>query len=126
MRYMSFMLTRPQFLDRTKHVTRRIGWDHVKVGDVLMGCEKCMGLRKGERTVKLGPIRITDKRREPLNAITQEDCILEGFPALTPDDFVFMFCLTHKGCKPKTTITRIAYEYIDENIDGIDGEGRAP
>lgn len=119
MRYMSFMHTQQQFRARTKTVTRRVGWAHVKTGQVLMGCEKCMGMRKGEKITTFGPIRVTDVRREPLNEITPEECILEGFPELTPEEFIFMFCLTHKGCKPATVITRISYEYIDENENQV-------
>jgi hypothetical protein len=48
MRNISFSITRFQFCDRTKTVTRRLGWAKLKPGDVLMGVEKAMGLKKGE------------------------------------------------------------------------------
>jgi hypothetical protein len=39
-RNISFFLTKRQFLDRSKDVTRRLGWNWVKPGDVLCGIEK--------------------------------------------------------------------------------------
>ena len=40
MRNISFMLTTQQFRNRTKTVTRRMGWWNLKPGDILMGVEK--------------------------------------------------------------------------------------
>jgi len=42
-RNMSFTLTAKQILDRTKTVTRRRGWKHLKVGELFWACEKCQG-----------------------------------------------------------------------------------
>jgi hypothetical protein len=112
MRNMSFMLTKPQMRDRSKVVTRRDGWDHVKVGEVVMAVEKCQGLKKGEKIVKIHPIRITDKRREPLTAITPEECALEGFPDMTPDEFIAMYCKANNQ-KPDVRVNRIAFEHLD-------------
>lgn len=112
MRNISFMLTVQQFKDRTKTVTRRNGWIFLKVGDQLMGCEKCQGLKKGEKINRLGPIEVVSFRRESLDAITQEDVIREGFPEMTPADFVAMYT-KHNKCKPSTIVTRIEYKYLD-------------
>ena len=46
-RNISFFLTKRQFLDRSKDVTRRLGWNWVKPGDVLCGIEKGQGLKRG-------------------------------------------------------------------------------
>lgn len=113
MRNISFMLTIPQFRARTKTVTRRNGWAFLKPGDLLMGCEKCQGLGKGGELVKLGAIRVKDVRRERLGLITLDDCIREGFPEMSPPQFVEMFCKTHKGVTRQTIITRIQFEYVD-------------
>ena len=55
MRYMSFMLTKRQFKERTKTVTRRHvdTWQTLKPGDRLTLIEKGMGLPKGARQVVL-------------------------------------------------------------------------
>ncbi len=113
MRNMSFSATKDQFRARTKTETRRMGWRHAKVGMVVMGVEKAQGLKKGEHVVPMGPIRFTRVEFEPLNAITQEQVIAEGFPDRTPAQFVDFFC-AFNGCTPETVITRIVFEYCDD------------
>lgn len=111
-RNISFFLTISQFKARTKTVTRRTAWLNAKPGDVLMGVEKGQGIPKGG-LVRLGLIRIKDARREPLNAITKEECIREGFPEMEPEDFIRMFCFANGDCLPEDIITRLEYEYVD-------------
>jgi len=71
---MSFTLTTDQVRNKTKTVTRRFAWDGLKPGTKLNAVNKCMGLRKGEKPLLLANIRVVSVRREPLNAITQDDC----------------------------------------------------
>lgn len=111
-RNMSFMLTQEQFKNQTKTVTRRLGWDFLKPDDIINGCEKCQGLKKGEKIKKLGQIRILNTDWQPLDHITPEDCIREGFPDMTPAQFVQFFC-DHNKCSPLTKVNRIEFEYID-------------
>ena len=106
---MSFWLTKRQFLDGLKDVTRRLGWLKLKAGDIVTACEKCMGLKRGEKRNVLGRIKIVSVRREPLAAISADDCRREGFPQFVPSQFVGMFCQHHKGCTPKTLVTRIEF-----------------
>lgn len=127
MRHMSFALTTEQVRLKQKSVTRRLGWMCVITGTLVQPVEKCQGLKKGERIVPIGgPIRITSIRREPLNAITVEDCTLEGFPGMVPADFVRFFAATHslrelregdppkwimRRPSPEDLVTRIEFEY---------------
>lgn len=104
-------MTTRQFRDRTKTVTRRFSWWFLKPCDVVMGVEKAMGLKKGEQIIKLGPIRILNARGEPLNAITQEDVVKEGFPDWTPAEFV-RFLVSHYKCQPDKTVNRIEFDYL--------------
>lgn len=124
MRNMSFALTTPQVIAGTKDVTRRLGWEFLRVGELLRPVKKCMGLRPGEKLEVLrAPIRVVSLRREPLLAMLADldygfvECAREGFPAPSlyqwPSEFVRMFCATHKGCKPETVITRIEFSYED-------------
>lgn len=104
---MSFMLTTEQVRNRTKTVTRRLGWDFLKAGDVLNACVKCQGLRVGEKI----------ERPEPLNRLYRKDygvreARLEGFPQMTPSEFVEMFC-RHMKCDPFTIVNRIEFVYLD-------------
>lgn len=111
MKNISFSLTTPQVRAKTKTVTRRLGWDSLKPGDTLMACEKCQGLGKGGKIVRLGMIRITGFRKERVNEITQDDVIKEGFPGWTPETFISFFC-KHNNCLPETIINRIEFEYL--------------
>jgi hypothetical protein len=114
MRYMSFMLTTAQFKARTKTVTQRLGWWNLKPSDIVMGAEKCQGLKKGERIQTLGPIRIVSTRKEPLYFIDQEDCAKEGFPYMQPSEFMSMFMAAHRGhVVGETFVNRIEFEYIN-------------
>ncbi|MDH0341980.1 hypothetical protein [Chromobacterium haemolyticum] len=123
MRNISFMLTKQQIRDRTKTVTRRLGWNKLRVGDLLSGVEKGMGLKAGEKVQRLATIRVIDVRQEPLSAMTAvleygcDECGKEGFgdhPTLRwPSEFVKFFCDTHRGCTPETVVTRIEFEYVD-------------
>lgn len=112
MRLMSFALTTDQILNQTKTVTRRKGWLHIKIWETIQPVNKCMGLKPGESPLRLGPpIRILSVRREPINAITQEDVIREGFPEWTPEQFIQMYCRYNK-CKPDDLCTRIEFTYF--------------
>lgn len=118
MRNMSFAMTTDQIQDGTKTVTRRLGWLHLKPGDMLRPVRKCMGLKPGEKIEALRePVRVVSPSREPLRRMTDDieygraECIREGFPDLTPAQFVAMFCASHKPCTPETIVTRIEFEY---------------
>lgn len=109
---MSFSLTTPQFKDRTKDVTRRLGWWDLKPGDRIMAVEKCQGLKKGEKIKRLGEIEIVSVRREKLRDINQVECKREGFPHFTPYDFIMMFMGANR-CLDDIEVNRIQYRYID-------------
>ena len=104
-------MTTGQVRARSKTVTRRFGWWTLKPGDVLWAVEKAMGLKKGEHVKRICLIRVVSTRREPLNAITKDDCAREGFPEMTPDGFVNMLC-EHYGCRPDRPVNRIEFVYV--------------
>jgi len=117
------MLTTEQIRNRTKTVTRRLGWKTLKPGDLLQGCVKCMGLKKGEKPEKLAVIRVVNVRREmlhdmlaihndhdPIGAYGNIECRKEGFPHMCPVNFVEFFC-DHMGVQPSQVVTRIEFEY---------------
>ncbi len=110
MKNISFFMTQPQIISKTKTQTRRFGWKTLKVGDELQGVKKCQGLKKGEKIEQLCLIKITAIRVEPLNAITKSDCIKEGFSDYEPIDFVNMI-VKHYGCEPDAVIRVIDFEY---------------
>lgn len=145
MRNMSFALTKDQVCDRSKHVTRRLGWHHAEPGEIVQAVERAQGLRKGQKVVPVARIRIVGVRRERLRRMTDDpaygasECVLEGFPKLTPAGFVQMFCATHRvkerhpgaietrrgnvlpatilttrPCTPDDEITRIEFVYVED------------
>jgi hypothetical protein len=134
MRNISFTATKPQFRAHQKHVTRRGNtngptWKNLKPGDVLMGCEQCQGLGKGGKIVKMGAIIILDATPEPINEIIRrptralnpctltpvwwsDETTMEGFPELTPVQFVDMLC-DMNDCEPETEFNRVLFDYVD-------------
>lgn len=110
-RYISFSMTTPQFLAGTKDVTRRMGWKTLKAGDDLIAAKKCMGLKAGEKVEVLGTIRIVSVRREPLEDITPEDVVREGFPDWSTERFIAFFCAGH-SCQPEDIVTRIEFARV--------------
>jgi len=116
MRNMSFELTKEQMYARIKTVTRRLGWWVLEPGDIVMACEKCQGLKKGEKIKRIYPIKIISVRAEPLKNINKAECIREGFGNLEPKDFIDMF-ISEMRCAPYTIVNRIEFkesEAVDE------------
>ena len=117
MRNISFALTTAQFIDRSKTVTRRVGWKKLKPGEVLQGVRKAQGLKKGEKVEPLGLIRVEDIRFEPVSLLIEyldygkREVILEGFPGMSPEEFVAFFLRSHK-VNLYDDITRIEYVYL--------------
>jgi len=120
-RNISFAMTTDQIRARTKTVTRRLGWRHLKSGETLNACVKCMGLKPGEQIERLCQIRVISARFEPLHRMITDaeygnkEATLEGFPDMDGRQFVEMFC---RHMRPKnlaaTYVTRIHFQYIDQ------------
>jgi hypothetical protein len=113
MRNMAFSITTQQMYDQTKTVTRRLGWQFLKPGDVVMAVEKGMGLKKGEKVKKIYPIEIVSVRGEYLSSITLEDVAREGFPHMNVPQFVRMFAKSHR-CDVNEVVTRIEFKPLAE------------
>lgn len=120
---LSFSLTRDALLAGRKTVTRRAGWlrlvKHFADPDAkplpMQAIFKGMGLKRGEHPEVLCQILVTSARREPLRRMVDEpdygraEVIAEGFPDLTPAEFVAFFMRTHKGLTPESAVTRIKF-----------------
>ena len=122
-RNMSFSMTTEAVRNRTKTVTRRLGWDFLKPGDLLWAVEKGMGPKKGEKVKRIALIRVVSVSREPLWWIAalerypqvgrRRETALEGFPDLTAAEFVGMFCNANR-CEQDALVNRILFEYALE------------
>jgi len=109
---MSVALTTDAVRERRKTVTRRMGWEYAKPGDQIQLCEKVMGRRAGQPLVRIALVELTDVSRVRLDTIPPEECALEGLWHMSPDEFVAMFCATHKGATPDGLVTRLAWKYL--------------
>jgi hypothetical protein len=114
---MSFSMTTEAVRNRTKTVTRRLGWDSIKPGDVLCAVKKGMGLKKGEKVERLALIRVVSTRWEPLYAVLycdEEEMRREGFPGMSVYEFMDMFCRANR-CNQYRLVNRIEFEYVQDD-----------
>lgn len=116
-RLMSVALSEDAVLDRSKTVTRRLGWSHLKPGERLTLVRKAMGRKRRDGTVeplvRIAEVKVVSVRREPLSSIGPGETALEGFPDMTGGAFVEFFC-EHMRCEPDTLVTRVEWRYITE------------
>ena len=123
MRNMSYSITTAQAYTQLKDITRRLGWWKLEPGDFVQQVEKGMGLKKGEKIKRIHVVRVISITYEPLSRITDDiaygraEVIREGFPWMSPNQFVDMFCKSHKGCQPSTIVNRIEFAY--QNTDSM-------
>lgn len=111
-RRMSFNLTQQQMRDGTKDVTRRLGWRFAKVGMRVLAVSKAQGLKKGEKPEIFGVLEFTEVDRRTLTPISRDEVTREGFPDLSPLQFVHAF-REHMRCDSATRVTRIAFRRVD-------------
>jgi hypothetical protein len=116
-RLMSVAFTEQAVRDRTKTVTRRKGWRHLKPGQRLTLCRKVMGRKPGEPLVRIADVQVVDVRREPLHAITADEVAREGFPGMSPAEFIRRFFVDAQGIQPGDQVTRIEWVYEDGGRD---------
>jgi len=112
---MSVALTEQAVLDRTKTVTRRLGWRFLRPYDRLTLCRKVQGRKRADGTVeplvRIAEVEVLTGRRELLCDITFDDVAREGFPNYSLRAFIQFFCL-HMRCTPDTEVTRIEWRYL--------------
>lgn len=116
-RLMSVAFTEAAVRDRSKTVTRRLGWRFLKPGDRLTLCRKVMGRKADEPLVRIAEVEVVSVRRERLFAITDEDARCEGF---APDRWAFIdFFTEHMKVSPSEFVTRIEWRYLTPlTLDG--------
>lgn len=124
-RLMSVAYTEQAVRDRTKTVTRRKGWRFLKSGDRLTLCRKVQGRKPGEPLERLAEVEVVSVRREPLCAVAGPyafdqdggtiwpEVIAEGFPDMSPDEFMRRFFTEAQGIGVMDDVTRIAWRYLD-------------
>lgn len=111
-RLMSVAFTEQAVRDRTKTVTRRKGWTFLRPGDRLTLCRKVMG-RQGAPLVRVAEVEVVAVNREPLDVMTYEEVAREGFPGMSPKEFVQRFFVDAQGISADAEVTRIEWRYLD-------------
>lgn len=112
-RLMSVAYTEDAVRSRTKTVTRRVGWRFLKPGDRLTLCRKVMGLKKGESPVRVAEVEVVAVSLERLDSITAAEVVVEGFPGMSPEEFVRRFFVEAQGIPADQMVTRIEWKYLD-------------
>lgn len=127
-RLMSVAMTADAVRARQKTVTRRVGWEFLKPGDVLTLCPKVQGRAHfthdgGERQKIVDPLeRICDVEvvsvsRERLDRLFldidygRREVELEGFPGMEPGVFVRTYFVDAQGMRASDEVTRIEWRY---------------
>lgn len=117
---MSCSITVEPVRARTKTETRRAPatWTTLKPGDLLTLIEKGMGLKRGERQVVLAEVTVTAIDLVRLTDITEDDVHSEGFPNMTPAEFITMWLDAHRNQPTRhdsdgeVLCRRIRWEYL--------------
>jgi hypothetical protein len=124
---MSFALTAEQMRTREKSVTRRLGWAFLRPGDLVCAIEQGQGLKKGERVKRMVVIQVIDAYPQRLRTLLDHpdygeiEAIKEGFPSLSPAQFVERFCL-HNRVTPETMVNRVEFEFVERGIPWLSRE----
>lgn len=115
-RNMSFSLTTEQIKNRTKTVTRRLGWANLKPGELFWAVEKAMGLKPGEKIKRLALLRCVSNTPDCLfgKTLTDADVVREGFPDLNSHQFAEMF-MRHMRCRFVEPVNRIEFEFVENS-----------
>ena len=61
-------------------------------------------------------IEVVSVRTERLDAITADECLREGFPGISPEQFVAFFCQEMR-CTPDQEVRRIEFRYIEPSAE---------
>lgn len=127
-RLMSVAYTEAQVLDRTKTVTRRLGWRFAEPGQRVVLCRKVMGRKPGEPLHRLVAVELRSVRRESLGLLNglldptehglaatyaHDEVAREGFPGMDPGAFVNRFFCAAQGIRPDAEVARIRWSYLE-------------
>ncbi|MCU0297291.1 MAG: hypothetical protein MUF33_02085 [Candidatus Nanopelagicales bacterium] len=108
-RLLSVAHTIEQVENRTKTVTRRKTLHtYLEPGDIVTLVDRSPRTKQDWK--RLVDVEIVSKRRERLDAITDDDVAREGFAPMTAAQFVAWYCQAFK-CEPDTMVTRIEWRY---------------
>ena len=123
-RLMSVAMTADAVIERRKTVTRRKGWWLDKngrrllhPGDTLTLCRKVQGRKPGEPIERLAEVHVVSVTRHRLDGLTVgtagwPEIEREGFPGMSPTEFVQQFFIDAQGMRWDDIVTRIEWRYV--------------
>jgi hypothetical protein len=124
---MSVAMTTDAVIERRKTVSRRLNWWEDKngrrllnAGDTLTLCRKVQGRKPGEPIDRLAEVEVVSRRREPLIRLIEDrayglaEVEREGFPGMSPVDFVDRYFVQAQGMSVHDVVTRIEWRYLDD------------
>lgn len=113
MRNISFSLTTEQVRAGTKTSTLRRGWAFAKPGDRYMGCEKCQGIKKGQKIVKIRVIEVVSNTpwTGSMAACTPELVKSEGFAGMSGEAF-WLFLRDDLRVYKGEVLNRLMFKYV--------------
>ena len=104
--------TEPAVIASTKTVTRRLGWNHTKVGDTLTLVRKMMkGTGSSFWLDPLAEVEVVSIHSEMLCMVLDGDMADEGYPSMTASDYVTAFCRRHRA-DPWSPVKVIRWRYL--------------
>ena len=113
MRLISFAKTTEQFVEGLKTETRRDGWRRAHVGDMLQPVNRLPRVGAGKWWPLLWRgeyrhIQLDLVERVRLGDITKEQVQKEGFPEMSPVEFVRFYCAPRQP-DPDRIVTRLSF-----------------
>jgi len=105
---MSVTYTEAAVRDRRKFVTRRKGWRDLKPGTRITLCQRL----RVSPIVRIVDVEVISVRREQLDQITADDVAREGFPEMSPAEFIDTFFVRAQNMRPTDEVTRIEWRYL--------------
>ena len=112
MRLISCAKTIPQVVAQTKTETRRLGWKLARPAWRLIVIER-NDYRRGGTPVALACVELIHTARERLCDISPDAVVREGFPEMTPREFIAFFCREMRAA-PDVELTVLRWRYLRE------------
>ena len=114
MQRISFAMTQDQVLAQAKDVTRRMGWHKLKVGAFLLGVDRTMGFKRGQKAKGLAIVEVPVR---PVASVSTRSprgmWRAKASPASRPSGLSIFFAKAMK-CQPSDEVTRIEFRYVGD------------
>lgn len=114
---MSFRRTQRQLWAGEKDVTRRLGWWELARPGLEFKAVSRTPRNPGLNYLEMGVYRVLSNGPSRLGDVDRLECVREGFPDLSPTEFVDLFC--HGRPDHDLVVNRIEYEPLQETARAV-------